>query len=1074
MSVTTHQTDAPTRYAEFDSEDRLLAASPGFLDEGPEVFLGGLADLGLPIDAALDQWRRSEALIWARTLGGDNLLLTSHPTATGGYCLIATVTGVSFAEKLIAHHPLPIWANDVESGEILYRNGKTDQLFGVTGREESPPKVADFITDLEENARILDEMRQNGEVDGYLLRARSLEGREFWVSGAGTLIEHEGRKIVFSAIQDVTSLKQHELEVTHSRQLLGDALRTLKEAFALFDEDGCLIMWNDQYRAIHSGIAEFIAPGIHWETLLRETARRRIARHALGRESAWVADMLDNGEKYETFEVERTDGSTILVSIHPTTLGGFIVSEADITRERLAEQSAQESEQMLSKVLEASPANLCMSRIKDGEIIYRSPASTALFGRDASARDQFEDPMDWADFLTDLLPSGRIDDFAATARNASGDLFPALFSARIVDYKGEDVIVSSVTDLTDQYRARQQLADANTRLSDAIESLDEGFALYDENDRLVLWNKRYAELNAHVAHELREGVRYGQLLDAAIASGRLGPIDIERTIESGQPDENGAPRRFEFEHSDGKWFSVSRNPTSEGGFVITRLDITERKKAEAAQREADELVRRVLDACPVNLLMCRTSDGKVIYHSKNTVERFGRRDWVSQYWTDVQAGVAMAEDIEKQDGQDLRLFEIKGVDEEPVTVELSSRRIDFGGEEMIVSHAYDLTDRFAMEAELSRQRDMLHQSEKLSALGELLAGVAHELNNPLSVVVGHALMLEEEITDQALRIRTEKISSAAERCSRIVKTFLAMARQRPAKLELTSINTVIETALDVAGYGLRKNGAEVSLNLTSDLPQVMADADQLAQVFANLIVNAEHVLAEKGTSGVFSIRSRISRSGREVVVEVEDNGPGIPEPILARIFEPFFTTKAIGEGTGIGLAFCHRIIATHEGQIAVRNRPDGGACFTVRLKVVEDATERKSSSSNGGDQDHAHGRVLVIDDEADIAELIAQILTSDGFEVIIAHSAEEALALLPGQFDVILSDLNMPEMNGQALLAEIQERWPHLLERMGFVTGDTVSEGIEEFLSASGRPHLEKPVAPADLRRLAARLLKDA
>lgn len=1073
MSVIAHQMETPTRFAEFDSADQLLVASPGFLEDGPAKFLEDLSGLNMPIEEALKQWRVSGSVIWAQTTEGENLLLTSHPTAAGGYCLVATITGTSFAEKLIARHPLPIWANDVESGEILFRNDKTDELFGVTGREQNPPKVLDFITDLEENARILEEMHERGEVGGYLLRARSLEGREFWVSGAGTLIEHEGRKVVFSAIQDVTTLKQHEIEVTHSRQLLGDALRTLKEAFALFDEDGCLIIWNDQYRAINAGIAEFIAPGIHWETLLRETARRRIARHALGRESAWVADMLESGENFESFEVERTDGSTILVSVHPTTLGGFIVSEADITRERLAEQSAQESEQMLSKVLEASPANLCMSRIKDGEIIYRSPASTALFGRDTSARDQFEDPMDWADFLTDLLPSGRIDDFAATARNASGDLFPALFSARIVEYKGEDVIVSSVTDLTDQYRARQQLADANTRLSDAIESLDEGFALYDENDRLVLWNKRYAELNAHVADQIYEGVRYHELLDAAIASGRLGPLDIERTIESGQPDADGAPQRFEFEHSDGKWFSVSRNPTSEGGFVITRLDITERKKVEAAQREADELVRQVLDACPVNLLMCRSSDGQVIYHSKNTVERFGRREWVSQYWTDVEAGAAMALDIEKQGGQDLRLFEIKGVDEEPVTVELSSRRIDFGGEAMIVSHAYDMTDRFAMEAELSRQRDMLHQSEKLSALGELLAGVAHELNNPLSVVVGHALMLEEEITDQALRTRTEKISSAAERCSRIVKTFLAMARQRPAKLELTSINSVVETALDVAGYGLRKTGADVSLNLAPDLPDVMADADQLAQVFANLIVNAEHVLHEKGSLGAFSILTRISRSGREVVVEVEDNGPGIPEPILARIFEPFFTTKAVGEGTGIGLAFCHRIIATHEGQIAVKNRQEGGACFTVRLKVAEHALAGQKRDPSGAETGHENGRVLVIDDEPDIAELIAQILTSDGFEVIIAHSAEEALALLPGQFDVILSDLNMPEMNGQALMAEIKERWPQLLERMGFVTGDTVSEGIEEFLTMSGRPLLEKPIAPADLRLLAASLLKD-
>ncbi|MEM7668510.1 MAG: ATP-binding protein, partial [Pseudomonadota bacterium] len=652
--------------------------------------------------------------------------------------------------------------------------------------------------------------------------------------------------------------------------------------------------------------------------------------------------------------------------------------------------------------------------------------------------------------------------------------FPALFSARIVDYKGEDVLVSTVADLSDQYRARRELADANIRLRDAIESLDEGFALYDDQDRLVLWNKRYAELNVHVADQIRDGVTYGQLLDAAIASGRLGPDDVARTRESGTPDLDRVPRRFEFEHKDGKWFSVSRNPTSEGGFVITRLDITERKRAEVAQREADELLRRVLDACPVNLLMCRYDTGQVIYHSKNTVERFGRRKWVSQYWADMENGIQMSKDIVKQGGHDLRQFEIKGPDDQPVKVELSSRKIDFGGVPMIVSHAYDMTERLAMEDELNRQREMVYQSEKLSALGELLAGVAHELNNPLSVVVGHALMLQEEITDAGLRSRTDKISSAAERCSRIVKTFLAMARQRPAKLERSSLNSVIATALDVAGYGLRGTGARISLELGHDLPPVMADADQLAQVFANLIVNAEHVLAEKGTDGRFTIRTRLSRSGQQVVAEVEDNGPGIPEQIRARIFEPFFTTKAIGEGTGIGLAFCHRIIDTHGGLISVRNRPEGGARFSIRLNQVENGQDDNTADDRTDADDRHSGRVLVIDDEADIAELISQILSADGYDVVIAHSAVEALDRLPGRFDVILSDLNMPAMTGKDLMAELATRWPDLVPRIGFVTGDTVSEGVESFITGSGRPHLEKPIAPADLRRLVARIMENA
>ena len=230
---------------------------------------------------------------------------------------------------------------------------------------------------------------------------------------------------------------------------------------------------------------------------------------------------------------------------------------------------------------------------------------------------------------------------------------------------------------------------------------------------------------------------------------------------------------------------------------------------------------------------------------------------------------------------------------------------------------------------------MLHQSEKLSALGELLAGVAHELNNPLSVVVGHALMLQEEVTDERLTRRAEKIGSAAERCASIVKTFLAMARQRPAQLEQVSVNGLMETAITVVGYGLQSQGTRIEQELDTDLPMVLADGDQITQVLSNLIVNAEHALASQGEAGCVTLRSFLSADGREVVIEVADNGPGIPPEIRERIFEPFFTTKSIGTGTGIGLAFCHRIIETHGGRIAAEESPGGGASFKVSLAAQE-------------------------------------------------------------------------------------------------------------------------------------------
>ncbi|MEO0994805.1 MAG: ATP-binding protein, partial [Pseudomonadota bacterium] len=697
----------------------------------------------------------------------------------------------------------------------------------------------------------------------------------------------------------------------------------------------------------------------------------------------------------------------------------------------------------------------------------RSPAFSQLFGASATAHSQFASPLARADFLTELLALGRVDEFLTEGVDASGQRFPALFAARVIDYKGEDVMVSSAIDLTEQHRTRQDLAEANTRLRDAIDALDEGFALFDAERKLSLWNNRYAELNAHIAKWIRKGVTYDEILDAASASGRLDPEERTKIAESGLESTIGR-RRYEFQHLDGNWFSVARHRTSDGGFVVTRRDITERKKAEAAEREADKMLRQVLEACPVHLILCRLDGGDIVFRSNSATEVFGNRRRVAEYWDDFEAGKHLSRALTEA-GHDERIFTLKRADDTPLTVALSSRIVEIRGEQMVVSHAYDLTDRLRMEDELARQQEMLHQSEKLSALGELLAGVAHELNNPLSVVVGHAMMLEEEAEDEDLQRRANKIGSAAERCSRIVKTFLSMARQKPARPEPVQVNSVIETALDVAGYGLRTAGANVVRDLTDGLPPVMADADQLAQVFANLLVNAEHALEGKGADGEVRITTRALPGRQTIEITFADNGPGIPREIAKRIFEPFFTTKGVGQGTGIGLAFCHRIIASHDGTISAGEGPNGGALFTIRLDAVPEAPKarrRRSAEAESG------ARVLVIDDEPDVAELIAQILAFDGHETERAHSAEEALSRLPGAFDLILSDVNMAGLGGRGLLNCIRAEWPELESRLAFITGDTMSPGAEEFLESAARPYLEKPVSPADLRRITARILR--
>ncbi|MEM0907625.1 MAG: PAS-domain containing protein, partial [Pseudomonadota bacterium] len=384
----------------------------------------------------------------------------------------------------------------------------------------------------------------------------------------------------------------------------------------------------------------------------------------------------------------------------------------------------------------AGPANMCIAARNDTRVIRQSPGSRALFGELSSIADQFIDPTDCADLLVDFDATGAIDNRRANGRRHDGTAFPALFSLRGARFNGEEVLVFRVMDLTDERAATDALEHASKRMRDAIESLDEGFALYDAAGRLQLWNRQYDALNQPTAGVLRQGLRYDDLCNASIGTGELTEEGERLSKDATRPTQ--VPRRFEIEYRDGRWYSIARSPTSDGGFVITKLDITERKRAEALERDLDSRIRSVLDACPIAFTMTRAANGELVYRGGAADDLYGPNTHGEQYWIDPAERAQYLERLERTgrvDGMEVRLRRENG---SAVPTLISARRTAFRGEEMTVAYMYDLTERTAMEAELAAHREMLHQSEKLSALGELLAGVAHELNNPLSVVVGHA------------------------------------------------------------------------------------------------------------------------------------------------------------------------------------------------------------------------------------------------------------------------------------------------------------------------------------------------
>ncbi len=387
----------------------------------------------------------------------------------------------------------------------------------------------------------------------------------------------------------------------------------------------------------------------------------------------------------------------------------------------------------------------------------------------------------------------------------------------------------------------------------------------------------------------------------------------------------------------------------------------------------------------------------------------------------------------------------------------------------------DLSERHAAAQQIERQREALRQTEKLTTMGSLLAGVAHELNNPLAIVMGRASLLESkcdagsEIASDALRIR-----EAAERCGRIVRTFLDMARRRPTQRSSVALADVVRAAAELLGYAYRSHAIDLQLLLDPALPRVRADPDQLCQVVLNLLVNAQQALAAVEGPRQVTVSSGCTFDG--VWLRVADNGPGLADAVRERIFESFFTTKAEGLGTGIGLSVSRALVHEHGGELVLEPATAGsGACFRLDLPIEAAAappTAPAGSSAAPVQEVAALARLLVVDDEAEIASMLRDMLEHAGYEASTAASGAMALEMLDmARFDAIVCDLHMPAMDGAALWREVSTRHPRLARAMLFMTGDTLAGGTDAFLRRSGCGCLDKPFNRDDLLARVAALL---
>jgi two-component system, cell cycle sensor histidine kinase and response regulator CckA len=441
-------------------------------------------------------------------------------------------------------------------------------------------------------------------------------------------------------------------------------------------------------------------------------------------------------------------------------------------------------------------------------------------------------------------------------------------------------------------------------------------------------------------------------------------------------------------------------------------------------------------------------------------------------FVDPQARVALVERLTNDGSVNDYLLRLRRADGNPVWIELTARADPPDDDQSCRVEALvrDVSERKKLDDETRDIYHQLLQAEKMAALGQTVSGVAHELNNPLATILSWAERLSQRGNlEEPIRRGLETILSESERAARIVRNLLTFARKRQTTRAMVDVNQVVRETIALRAYEQHVTNITVLDALAAGLPQVFADGHQVQQVLLNLIINAEQAMIAANGRGTLVVRTWHDADQESVVLEINDDGPGIPDELQPKIFDPFFTTKEVGKGTGLGLTVAYAIVQEHGGRIRLESVPGKGASFYVELPIsggkLPPTPAARARLDTPADT-VAGASILVVEDEAKLASAVVDALRDAGYIVQHAADGEEGLdKVKTDAFDLVICDLKMPRMDGMSFYRLLSAAAPGLAKRVIFVTGDVAGTDAESFLEESGCRWLAKPFRLGDLLR---------
>lgn len=441
------------------------------------------------------------------------------------------------------------------------------------------------------------------------------------------------------------------------------------------------------------------------------------------------------------------------------------------------------------------------------------------------------------------------------------------------------------------------------------------------------------------------------------------------------------------------------------------------------------------------------------------------RPFEPERFVDPHARAAFIERLRRDGSVADYLLRLRRADDSLFWIEVTAHLDSSNGEpQHLLALLRDVSERRKLEEQGRNIYQQVLQSEKMAVLGQTVSGVAHELNNPLATILTWSERLSSRSLDDVAKRGIQTILSESERAAKIVRKLLTFSRKRHTTRGLIELNQIVRETLLLRAYDQRVSNIRTVEALADGLPTVFADPHQIKQVLLNLLVNAEQAMLSENGRGTMTIRTWHDADQESVVLEVNDNGPGVPDQVQAKIFEPFFTTKSVGQGTGLGLTVAYAIVQEHGGRIRIASKKGKGASFFVEFPLTTTVSQKVARPTKSEDSTGKGARVLVAEDESALSTAVSEALMDAGFQVDCARDGQEALDRIKAKtYDLLICDLKMPRMDGPTLHRLLTQIKPALAHRTIFVTGDVAETENERFLEESGCPWLAKPFRLADL-----------